>query len=102
MGALNGIKALTEGFGPLFFGSLMALFEHFPLPGAPYLLAGIITIWALLSTYELPPEPKLAMIIMKNSAMEEGSDETTELLSRFVTDCKSESIGHDMELVGRE
>ena len=26
-GALNGIKALTEGFGPLLFGGLMALFE---------------------------------------------------------------------------
>ena len=51
MGALNGIKALTEGFGPLFFGTLMALFEHFPLPGAPYLLAGIITFWALMHTY---------------------------------------------------
>ena len=26
-GALNGIKALTEGFGPLVFGGLMAVFE---------------------------------------------------------------------------
>lgn len=26
-GALNGIKALTEGFGPLLFGGLMALCE---------------------------------------------------------------------------
>lgn len=26
-GALNGIKALTEGFGPLMFGGLMAIFE---------------------------------------------------------------------------
>ena len=28
-GALNGIKALTEGFGPLLFGGLMALFEGY-------------------------------------------------------------------------
>lgn len=30
-GALNGIKALTEGFGPLLFGGLMALFEGYVL-----------------------------------------------------------------------
>ena len=33
LGALNGIKALTEGFGPLIFGFLMALFEDTPYPG---------------------------------------------------------------------
>lgn len=55
-GALNGIKALTEGFGPLFFGSLMALYEHSILPGAPYLLATILALWSLLHTYELPSE----------------------------------------------
>ena len=38
LGALNGLKALTEGFGPLIFGSLMSLFETSPIPGAPYLL----------------------------------------------------------------
>lgn len=31
LGALNGIKALTEGFGPLIFGLLMALFEDNPM-----------------------------------------------------------------------
>ena len=44
LGALNGIRALTEGFGPLVFGSLMAAFEEFPLPGAPYLIATIIKL----------------------------------------------------------
>eukprot|EP01040_Poterioochromonas_malhamensis_P005062 gene5062-5425_t len=38
LGSLNGIKSLTEGLGPLLFGSLMSLFEHHFVPGAPYLL----------------------------------------------------------------
>jgi Major Facilitator Superfamily len=33
LGAVNGIKALTEGVGPLVFGSLMTLSENSALPG---------------------------------------------------------------------
>lgn len=61
LGALNGIKAMTEGFGPLLFGGLMALYEHFAIPGAPYLFATVLSLWALLHTYELPPIPEVAM-----------------------------------------
>jgi MFS transporter, DHA1 family, tetracycline resistance protein len=56
LGALNGIKALTEGFGPLVFGGLMFLFEDTPMPGAPYLLAAVVAAWALLHSYELPTD----------------------------------------------
>jgi hypothetical protein len=59
-GALNGIKALTEGFGPLFFGGLMALYERSVLPGAPYLLATMTALWSLLHTYELPMHSEAA------------------------------------------
>ncbi len=59
LGALNGIKALTEGFGPLSFGLLMALFENTPSPGAPYILASLLCTWAFLHTFELPPEPEI-------------------------------------------
>ncbi len=38
----------------------MALFENSVYPGAPYLVAGVIAIWSLLHTYELPKEPELA------------------------------------------
>lgn len=31
----------------------MALFEDSSMPGAPYLLAGLMSIWALIYTYEL-------------------------------------------------
>lgn len=70
LGALNGIKALTEGFGPLVFGLLMGLFEDTPLPGAPYLVASVLAVWALLHCYELPPEPEVA--IAKSRGSEDG------------------------------
>ena len=75
LGALNGIKALTEGFGPLIFGFLMAIFEDTPLPGAPYLCASFITLWALLHSYELPPEPDISI------AKYNGEEDTIGLLS---------------------
>lgn len=31
----------------------MALFEDSTMPGAPYLLAGLLSVWALIYTYEL-------------------------------------------------
>lgn len=65
LGALNGIKALTEGFGPLFFGLLMALFENTPDPGAPYILCALLAFWAFLHCYELPSEPEDAMVEFK-------------------------------------
>lgn len=55
-GALNGIKALTEGLGPLAFGGLMALYEDSEISGAPYMLATVLVLWALLHTYEIPKD----------------------------------------------
>ena len=52
------LQALTEGFGPLAFGTLMGLFERTPVPGAPYLLACILSLWAFLHCFELPAEPE--------------------------------------------
>ncbi len=51
-----------EGFGPLIFGSLMALFEDAPLPGAPYLLAAMIALWSFVHTFELPDEPTIVKV----------------------------------------
>lgn len=79
LGALNGIKALTEGFGPLFFGMFMSLFERHPMPGAPYLLASILSFWAFLHCYELPPEPEL--VSAKYQGKEKGHEEAEGLLS---------------------
>jgi len=54
LGAINGIKALTEGIGPLVFGSLMTLSEHSVLPGWPYLVAAILVLAAYKAADELP------------------------------------------------
>ena len=78
LGALNGIKAVTEGFGPLVFGLLMGLYEHHPLPGGPYLLACILSLWAFLHCYELPPEPEV--LSAKHFARTRGDSEGEGLL----------------------
>ena len=54
LGAVNGIKALTEGIGPLIFGSLMTLSEHSALPGWPYLLAAGLVFAAYRVAFGLP------------------------------------------------
>jgi DHA1 family tetracycline resistance protein-like MFS transporter len=54
LGAVNGIKALTEGIGPLLFGSLMTLSEHSRLPGWPYLLASVLILAAYRAAGDLP------------------------------------------------
>jgi len=54
LGAINGIKALTEGLGPLLFGSLMTISEDSALPGWPYLIAAILVAAAYKETQLLP------------------------------------------------
>lgn len=107
LGALNGIKALTEGFGPLVFGMLMALFENTPVPGAPYLLACILSMWAFLHCFELPPEPEVLVAKYRSSHNTEGTvddddHEGAELLSAykkggFLARLNSDSSDYDME-----
>lgn len=48
----------------------MALYEDSPVPGAPYLLASVLSFWALLHSFELPAEPEVA--IAKYAGAEEG------------------------------
>ena len=54
LGAINGIKALTEGIGPLIFGSLMTVSEHTAFPGSPYWLAGLFVFVAHSLADKLP------------------------------------------------
>lgn len=54
LGAINGIKALTEGFGPLVFGTLMTISEKSVLPGWPYLVATVLVAAAYKEADKLP------------------------------------------------
>ena len=54
LGAVNGVKALTEGIGPLVFGTLMTFSEHSMLPGWPYLLAAFLVYFAYKAADDLP------------------------------------------------
>lgn len=54
LGAVNGVKSLTEGIGPLVFGSLMTLSEHSTLPGWPYLVAAVLVAAAYQVAGDLP------------------------------------------------
>ena len=56
LGAINGVKALTEGVGPLFFGGLMTVSEKSKLPGWPYLIAGLFSMVAYQRAKLLPVE----------------------------------------------
>jgi DHA1 family tetracycline resistance protein-like MFS transporter len=54
LGAINGVKALTEGIGPLLFGSLMTISEGSALPGWPYIVAGVLVLAAYHAASDLP------------------------------------------------
>ncbi|GMH55427.1 hypothetical protein TrRE_jg7098, partial [Triparma retinervis] len=53
LGAVNSIKALTEGFGPLVFGVMMTGMEGTGWPGMPYLIAGAMSLAAYARTRDL-------------------------------------------------
>ena len=54
LGALNGVKALTEGVGPLGFGLVMVEFERTALPGLPYLACAALSLLAWALSHRLP------------------------------------------------
>jgi len=58
LGALNGVKALTEGVGPLGFGLVMVEFERTALPGLPYLACAALSLLAWALSHRLPDLPK--------------------------------------------
>lgn len=54
LGAINGVKALTEGIGPLIFGALMTISEDSDFPGWPYWIACVLVLFAYKVSKELP------------------------------------------------
>ncbi|GMH80427.1 hypothetical protein TrST_g12306 [Triparma strigata] len=53
LGAINGIKSLTEGIGPLVFGMLMSFTEDSFWPGSPYVLSALLACFAWHRTSKL-------------------------------------------------
>lgn len=84
LGAVNGIKALTEGIGPLVFGSLMTLSEKSPLPGWPYLVAAVIVLIAYKYAEHLPDLQEDEYI--HELATKKQRQEATRLADAFATD----------------
>lgn len=70
----------TEGFGPLFFGMFMSLFEHSSQPGAPFILASVLSLWAFLHCFELPAEGDMYSYTMRLDAVKRGNEEGMGLL----------------------
>lgn len=56
LGAVNGVKSLTEGIGPLLFGTLLTMSEKDRLPGWPYFLAAIMVALAYQAARKLPDQ----------------------------------------------
>jgi DHA1 family tetracycline resistance protein-like MFS transporter len=54
LGAINGVKALTEGIGPLIFGALMTISEDSNFPGWPYWIASVFVLIAYQVAKDLP------------------------------------------------
>ncbi len=57
LGSINGVKSLTEGVGPLIFGTLLTISETHSLPGWPYFIAAVMSALAWRATKALPGEP---------------------------------------------
>ncbi|KAG5188037.1 hippocampus abundant transcript 1 protein, partial [Tribonema minus] len=72
LGTINGVRALTEGFGPLIFGALMSQFEGTLLPGAPYLIAGGVSVGALVYSFGIPDETDDALCVGTFGADSDG------------------------------
>ena len=75
LGALNGIKAVTEGFGPLMFGSIMKIFESTDFPGIPYLITSGLVIWAFMHSLEMPSDPDSVVAKYSTNINKFGQDD---------------------------
>ena len=75
LGAINGVKALTEGIGPLLFGTLLTMSEKDSLPGWPYFLASIMVGLAYQVCRTLPDDESELYIKTNKSNSNDDSDE---------------------------
>jgi hypothetical protein len=72
----------------------MALFEKSTQPGAPFVLASLLSLWAFLHCFELPAEAD--SYTMRLDAYARGHDEADSLLSYSCSDAEHDDS--DLEL----
>jgi len=70
----------------------MALFEDSPQPGAPYLVASFLSLWAFLHCFELPAEPDAVLSLTKHISKRRGIEEANGLMT---ADDYSDDTGSD-------
>ena len=85
LGAVNGVKSLTEGIGPLIFGCLLTVSEKSALPGWPYLVAALLVALSYTATRDLPDEDDCEIRSSRSSEMYPE----TEVVS-LTSDCKDD------------
>ena len=97
LGALNGIKALTEGLGPLLFGSLMTISENSALPGWPYLLAAVLVAAAFKEAEVLPDIEEDEYVHELDRKKNRGSSEQQGIFMRTFAPSSTRKSGDDEE-----
>jgi len=99
LGAINGVKALTEGLGPLVFGILMSFSERSALPGWPYLVAAIFSYIAYKRSRFLPDENDEEYISEKYNKNEEESEEEYAGLLSEIDEISEEEVVRNNKLI---
>ena len=87
LGAVNGVKSLTEGVGPLMFGTLLTMSEKDGLPGWPYFIAALMSLMAFWVGGSLPggdgdDEYQCELDYKYNMNFRDDDEETADLLDR--------------------
>ena len=102
LGVLNGIKALTEGLGPLIFGSLMGAFASSPTPSIPYLPAAMLVLWALMHSYESTFGEIKSLVVVPDPQASGGKDNASLNSTQGPAYALNAFIGEDVEAVKEE
>ena len=82
LGAVNGVKSLTEGVGPLLFGTLLTMSEKDKYPGWPYFLAAIMVGFAYQSARSLPDSGDVQFYAKHKGTSVRFEEESFGLLSK--------------------
>lgn len=105
LGAINGVRALTEGVGPLLFSCLFWYTENTFLPGSPYLIAAVVCLAALVLSFELPDsvdgDEGGLLLGTFGKDLPEGGEGAEEMVGLLASDSSSDEDGGRDRRTGR-